>query len=98
MIAYLSTFRITFLVVPFFGMGRFDLKSSCLNATLQPSTFRTYREQSGMIAFSNERGLNERVETILTPTRAIYRVIGFFYNLLKIKDQESMNPVWLPQS
>ena len=51
-IPYRSTFRITFL-----GTKRLHLKSFCLNATLQRSTFRNNMERSGTIAFPCERGL-----------------------------------------
>ena len=56
-IACRSTFRMTFLVVPFLRKGRFYLKHSRLNATLQRSTFRNNTERSGTIAFLCERGL-----------------------------------------
>ena len=39
-IAYCSTFRITFLIVPFFGKERFYFKQSLLNAALQRFTCR----------------------------------------------------------
>ena len=43
-IAYRSTFRITFLFVPFLGTERLYLKRSRLNTTLQRSTFRNNTE------------------------------------------------------
>ena len=57
-IAYRFTFRITFLVVPLFGMERFYLKCSHLNSTLQRSTFRDNTEHSGTIAFPCEHLFN----------------------------------------
>ena len=56
-VASRSTFRITFVVVPFLGTERFYLKCSCLNATLQCFTFWTNTERSGTIAFQCERRL-----------------------------------------
>ena len=44
-IAYRSTFRITFLVVPLFGTEWFYLKCSRLNTTLQRSTFWSNTER-----------------------------------------------------
>lgn len=61
-IAYLSIFRITFLVVPFFRTELFYLKCSRLNATLQRSTFRNNTERSGTIAFPCERDLQHHSE------------------------------------
>ena len=60
-IAYRSTFRIIYLVGPFFGTERFYLKCSRLNAALQRSTFRNDTERSGMIAFSSEQDLSGKM-------------------------------------
>ena len=68
-ITYRSTFRITFLVVPFFGTERFYLKRFRLNTTIQRSTFRTNTERSGTIAFPYERGLSKSMDN-----RRIYGV------------------------
>ena len=57
MIAYRSTFRITFFSRSTSGKERFYLKYSRLNAALQRSTFRNNTERSGTIAFPCERGL-----------------------------------------
>ena len=56
-IAYRSTVRITFLVVPFIGTERFYLKRSHLNAALQRFTFRNNTERIGTITFPSKRGL-----------------------------------------
>ena len=57
MIAYHSRFRLTFLVVPFFGTERFYLEFSRPNATLQHSMFRNNAERNRTIALPCERGL-----------------------------------------
>ena len=78
-ISYRSTFRITFLVVPFFGTERFYLKCSSLNATLQRSTFRNNTEQNGhcfriefvlrhFVCYKTNRLLHSRSTNALTET------------------------------
>ena len=57
-IAYHSTFRITYFIVPFFGTERYYFKRSCVNATPERSTFRNGTIWNGTIAFPCEQGLN----------------------------------------
>ena len=57
MIAYRSTFRITYFIVPLFGTERFYFKRSRVNATPERSTFRNGTIWNGTIAFPCERGL-----------------------------------------
>ena len=56
-IAYRSTFRIAFLLLPLLETEQFYLKHSNLNATLRRSTFRNNTERSRTIALPYEWGL-----------------------------------------
>ena len=56
-IAYCSTFRITYFIVPLFGTERFYFKRSRVNATPERSTFRNETIWNGTIVFPCERGL-----------------------------------------
>ena len=57
-IAYRSTFRITYFIVPLFGTERCYFKRSRVNATPERPTFRNGTIWNGTIAFPCERGLN----------------------------------------
>ena len=59
-IAYRSTFRITYFIVPLFGTERCYLQLSRVNATPERSTFRNGTIWNGTIAFPCERGLRPR--------------------------------------
>ena len=57
-IAYRSTFRITYFIVPLFGTERCYFKRSRVNATPERSIFRNRTIWNGTIAFPCELGLN----------------------------------------
>ena len=56
-IAYCSTFRMTYFIVPLFGTERCHLKRSRVNTTPERYAFRNGEERNGTIAFPCERGL-----------------------------------------
>ena len=65
-IAYRSTFRITYFIVPLFGTERSYFKRSRVNATPERSTFRNGTIWNGTIAFPCERGLSFRTYKLFT--------------------------------
>ena len=73
-IAYRSTFRITYFIVPLFGTERCYFKRSRVNATPERSTFRNGTIWNGTIAFPCERGLSEPLGDRIT-----LRHFGFEY-------------------
>ena len=79
-IAYRSTFRITYFIVPLFGTERCYFKRSRVNATPEHSTFRNGTIWNGTIAFPCERGHSNPDLEIFK----ISRIWRFFEGLSKI--------------
>ena len=72
-IAYRSTFRITYFIVPLFGTERCYFKRSRVNATPERSTFRNGTIWNGTIAFPCEGGLY-----LMLKKHSRFRILNYY--------------------